>query len=399
MSKGFFSDTQQSHIGFAVPRCQSCGLSRGCDSPKMPFTGEGKRGVLIVAEAPGATEDERGTQLIGKAGQLLRNILEDIGWDLDEDCWKTNAIICRPPDNRTPVKKEIESCRPCLMKTIKKLHPKVVVLMGSVAVNSLLEPIWRKGIGAIGRWVGCRIPLRELNLWACPIWHPSYLLRRNNEELELWFRRYLEEALKIQKEPWKKIPLDYDKHIIVKKDHRDAAKSIRSFTLNEVAVAFDYETDRLKPDANDAKIVSCAISNGTYTVAYPWVGDAITATSELLKSPTPKIAANIKFEERWTRKILGHGVRNWKWDTMQAAHVLNNEPGITSVKFQAFIRFGIGDYDSHISSYLKGLDSNTSNRIKELRLADLLLYNGMDALLEFKIAEQQMEEMGVNYEE
>ncbi|KKK64622.1 hypothetical protein LCGC14_2982360, partial [marine sediment metagenome] len=155
-----------------------------------------------------------------------------------------------------------------------------------------------------------------------------------------------------------------------------------------------YETDRLKPDADDSQIISCAISNGEHTVAYPWVGEAIIETSRLLRSPIPKIAANIKFEERWTRKVLGHGVRNWKRDTMQAAHVLNNEPGITSVKFQAFVRLGVGDYDSHIVPYFKSASSNAPNRIKELNLSDLLLYNGMDALLEFKIAEKQMKEMG-----
>ena len=383
-----------SGMGFTIPRCQSCGLSRGCKSPKMEVTGHGKKGVLFVAEAPGATEDEQGEQLIGQAGQLLRNTLDDIGWDLDRDCWKTNAIICRPPDNRTPTKKEIEACRPCLVKTIQKLEPKIIIPMGSVAVNSLLAPIWRKDIGPVSRWVGWQIPLRNLNLWVCPTWHPSYLLRQKDEVLSLWFKGHLKKALSLEEAPWPDGPPDLMGSIKIEKDHSQAAKYIRKFIRAGKPVAFDYETDRLKPDSVDAKIVSCSVSDGIHTIAYPWAGEAIIATGELLKSDTPKIAANMKFEERWTRGVLGYGVRNWRWDTMQAAHVLNNEPGITSVKFQAFVRFGVGDYDSHISPYFKGPSSNAPNRIKELKLSDLLLYNGMDALLEYKIAEQQMVEMG-----
>ena len=152
----------------------------------------------------------------------------------------------------------------------------------------------------------------------------------------------------------------------------------------------------MKPEYKGAEIVSCSVSDGERTIAYPWVGDAITATSKLLKSSIGKIAANIKFEERWTRCILGHRVRNWDWDTMLAANVLNNARGVAGLKFQAFVNLGQAPYDKHIEPYLKTGKGQQINRIKEIPLKDLLVYNGMDSLLEFKLTALQKRRVAKN---
>ena len=62
-----------------LPRCGACGLFRGCRSPKMPWSGEGRRKVLLIGEAPGRNEDEQGTQFIGESGQLLERSLKKFG--------------------------------------------------------------------------------------------------------------------------------------------------------------------------------------------------------------------------------------------------------------------------------------------------------------------------------
>ncbi len=392
--EGFFANNPS--VVSSAPRCQSCGLKHKCNTPRMAPSGLGKMGVLVVGEAPGEREDREGIQLIGKSGQLLRRHLNDLGIKLDRDCWKTNAVNCRPPENRTPTAKEIVACRPFLLKLIKEKNPKVVILLGTKSVQSLLGPLWKKDIGSISRWVGCLVPCREYNVWIAPNWHPSYLLRQNSEVLESNFRDNLRRAFSIESHPYKSSSCKnpYTQKIKVLKNPDSVLTYIESFLEANNPIAFDFETDRLKPDADGSSIFSCAISDGECTIAYPWVGDAIAATSKLLRSRVPKIGANIKFEERWTRKILGHGVRNWVWDCMVAAHTLNNTPGITSVKFQSFVRFGVGDYSSNISSFLEaGGKGNTENKIKQVKLSDLLLYNGMDALMEYKIAQQQMEEI------
>jgi hypothetical protein len=78
---------------------------------------------------------------------------------------------------------------------------------------------------------------------------------------------------------------------------------------------------------------------------------------------------------------------------MQAAHVLDNRHGITSVKFQAFVRLGVSLWDKDVSPFLEVDGGNQPNRIREVDLRQLLVYNGMDALLEYKLAEIMMKEL------
>ena len=101
--KPFFTDEQLKSVYMSKSqdsKCLECGLFKTCKSPKMPVTGEGRKKCLIIAEAPGEEEDFQNTQLVGRAGSLLRGRLEERGLDLDLDFWKTNALACRPPNNR-----------------------------------------------------------------------------------------------------------------------------------------------------------------------------------------------------------------------------------------------------------------------------------------------------------
>jgi DNA polymerase len=378
------------------PKCRLCKLKDKCLSPKMQPTGKGRKQILVVAEAPGKDEDEKGIQLIGKAGQRLRKTLRELDCSLDRDCWKTNAVICRPPENKIQ-DKYVKFCRPNLYRTINKLNPVVIILLGSKAVDSFIGREWGKGVGGIGRWAGWRIPLQARNTWVCPTYHPSYLLRKENQQtskvLSLWFERHLKAAMELEDRPWEEIP-DYSRKVQVIMSPEEAAGFIRR-QAGRGPVSFDYETNMLKPDSSRARIVSCAMCwEGSCTIAYPWEGEAIKATQEVLRSPVPKYGANAKFEQRWTLKEFGHGVRNWRFDTMQAAHILDNRPWITSVKFQAFVQLGLPPWDHHIEPYLNVKQGNKENRIAELDMKDLLEYNGMDALVEYRLAELQTKEIG-----
>jgi uracil-DNA glycosylase family 4 len=396
MPRGFFTAQQLATATAAPvdPQCSICGLAGGCTSPRMAVTGRGLRGVLVVAEAPGKDEDAQGTQLIGEAGQLLRQKLAGVGVDLDKDCWKTNACCCRPQGNATPTDKQTIACRPKLLREIRELDPTVILLLGATAVKSLVGHLWREDVGPIGRWVGWRMPVQGINAWVCPTWHPSYLLRTKSPVLELLFEEHLRDAMALSERPWQSPLPDYRQHVQRILDPEVAAEHLRSMILRGGPVAVDYETNMLRPHHPRAAIVSCAVcQGGTHTIVYPWYGDVIAATGELLASPVKKIASNMKFEEAWTRWAFGHGVRNWYWDTMLAAHALDNRPGITGLKFQAFARLGMGDYAAGITHYLEDEQKDGTNRIKEIDLDDLLLYNGMDAKLEHDLAVMQMEEM------
>jgi DNA polymerase len=365
----------------------------------MGPTGTGHRKILFVAEAPGEQEDRQGVQLIGKAGQLLRGpkLLGKVGVELD-DCWKTNAVICRPPENKMkPV--FIESCRPNLLKTVRDLKPRVIILLGASAVESLLGPLWAKGTGSLSRWVGWTIPLRTYNAWVCPTYHPSFLAREHEDPLLMKLTRdHLQQALELEDEPVEVPSLETLKEQVeVIKKPSSARTRLRDLLKHKKGglLAFDYETTGLKPERKEQQIVSCSFClDGEDTFAVKTGDQELRLISRILrKTRLRKIASNLKFEERWSRAKLGHGVAGWWWDTMLTAHQLDNRPGITSVKFQAFIRLGVEDYNSHVEEFLRSPTANGTNRIKELDDDSLLMYNGLDSLLEFMVAEHQRKEL------
>ena len=412
--KGFVSKTSLAVVRPAeslLPRCGSCGLfERGCESPKMKPHGKGRRRVLVVGEAPGRNEDKKGIQFVGKAGEHLWSTVDRLGFSRD-DCWTTNAIICWPHEgerNRTPTPKEIEYCRPTLERTIREKDPDVILLLGAVPISSFLTPRFPSpmSFGGMGRWTGWKIPCRSPNAWVCPTWHPSYILREkdkpNGGVLQREWERHLAQAFGTEGKPWESIPNETRKVQSIL-DPEEAAEAIweTAIRASETGgpISWDLETNCLKPDGKDAKIVSCSISNEERTVSFPWHGEAVKAAVEFVKSDIPKIGANTKFESRWLKAKHGVWPRNWVWDTMLAAHILDNRPGISGHDFQAFVRLGMPNYWSHLSPFMrsKGKGGNKENRVGkwEVGIGELLTYNGLDALTEFKVAEKQAEEMGV----
>lgn len=381
-----------------LAKCGVCGLDKRCRSPKMPYTGFGQRGILIVGEAPGDDEDLQGVPFVGRAGQLLKETLLEYGVDFDRDCWKTNANICRPENNRTPTAAEIDYCRPNLNKTIRELNPRMILPLGPAAVRSLLGPLWRENVGSMTQWAGWRIPLQPGNRWVCPNYHPAHVLNcaddPNGPVVRLWFKKYLERALLERDRPWGVVP-DFDSMVRIELDPHAAAVWIDQRLAAGGVFSFDYETNMLKPDSGKARIVCCSIChNGQETIAFPWVGPVIDAMRRFVASQYPKIGANNKFEDRWTRAKLGVPVENFVWDCVLDAHILDNRELITSVKFQAFVRLGFSPWNDAVEPFLAASPDigNAENRIHEVKLETLLKYCGLDALVEFLIAKDQKNE-------
>lgn len=133
--------------------------------------------VMFIGEAPGKNEDETGIPFVGRAGQLLRNYLKEIGFK-ENDIYIANTVKCRPPENRKPSKKEKEACEFFLKKQIEFVNPKLIVLVGSTALESFIDKkttitkargqVFKKEYeGKIRKFI--------------PIFHPSYLLRQHSE--------------------------------------------------------------------------------------------------------------------------------------------------------------------------------------------------------------------------
>jgi uracil-DNA glycosylase len=392
--RGFFalSEVQTTRPDGMIPKCGACGLFRTCKSPKMKPYGHGGKDIVIVGEAPGQKEDEQGRPFVGKSGKLLRETLSSFGVTLDKDCIVTNSIICRPPNNAAPDPKQIKYCRPNLVRTLSSTQPRIVITLGNAALRAVVSEFWKGDIGKMERWVGWQIPTSKF--WLCPTYHPSYILRQEkNRILATVWQNHLEAALDLDEAP-DAVPNYRDQVEILMEEDR-ILEAIEYFDREGGWCGVDYEANCLKPEYPKAEAVSFSISNGQRTVAYPWWGKAIAATGRFLKSErTAKIASNIKMEDRWTRKMFGHGVRNWGWDTMLAAHCLDNRPHICSLKFLAFTQLGVSSYNENIEPFLTSPKGKHYNRIKEVALPTLLTYNGLDSLLEFWLAMKQRKQMG-----
>lgn len=392
MSQGFFQSSivQTDKPVGSVARCGACGLFKHCQSPKMKPYGDGRKRVLVVGEVPGESEDEEGRPFVGKAGALLRDHLGSLGIRLDRDAISTNALICHPSRGMMDDPKRIDYCRPNLLETIKDVNPHVVITLGHSALKSVLYNYWNE-VGPLERWVGWKIPLQDF--WLCPTYHPSYLLRMKNELFERLFSDHLETAFGLKEPPPKQE--DWKSQVECIFEERRVWQALKDIDAEGGWVAVDYEGNCLKPEYPRAKAVSFSVSNGRRTISYPWVGGNIENTGKFLRSKrTKKIASNMKMEERWTVKMFGHRVRNWGWDTMLAAHCLDNRSSICSLKFQALVKLGVPSYNDNIEPYLKSDSGGHYNRIHEIDIKQLLIYGGLDSLLEHRLAMVQRKEMG-----
>lgn len=364
----------------------------------MPVTGEGRKGILVIGEAPGEEEDKENEQFVGKGGQLLRKSLKRYGVDLDKDCFKYNALICRTRHDAPPTSDQVGYCAPNVLSTIEELKPSTIIVLGFAALRSVVDQAWGGDVGdSLARWVGWQIPTQKFNAWLCPAYHPDLILKgKEDDQYNLWWQRHIEAACKLEGRPWNAIP-NYKAQITPVYDDKRAAKLIRQIIELGGLTAFDYECNRLKPEGPDAKVVSASICwRGKRTIAYPWYGEAIAATEEYLRSPVPKIASNMKFEQRWSMALFNTPGRRWVWDTMIAAHVHDNREAITSIKFQQFVWLGSPSYDDHIQKFLKTRGDVQVNKIlTEIDLKHLLIYNGLDSLLEYLVAIKQADMLGI----
>jgi DNA polymerase len=152
-------------------KCKKCQLAKG--RTKVVFgSGPVPCDLMLIGEAPGADEDAQGLPFVGRAGQLLTQILASVEIKRPDDIYITNTVKCRPPNNRAPLPKEQAACAPYLEAQIKQVKPKIILLAGSPAVKAILkseEPMSR----IRGQWL--KLPGTEISIM--PIFHPAYLLR------------------------------------------------------------------------------------------------------------------------------------------------------------------------------------------------------------------------------
>jgi uracil-DNA glycosylase len=161
-----------------VGDCQRCKLAGG---RRNIVFGQGNPNarLMFVGEAPGGEEDAQGLAFVGRAGQLLTDIIEKGLKIPRKDVFIANVLMCRPPENRNPEPDEIIACQPFLEQKIETIRPKVLVGLGKFGAQWLLktaEPISRLR-GRVGDYKGIKV---------VPTYHPAFLLRTPSAKKEVW---------------------------------------------------------------------------------------------------------------------------------------------------------------------------------------------------------------------
>jgi DNA polymerase len=157
--------------------CTRCALHAGRN--KIVFgDGSPNARILFVGEGPGADEDAQGLPFVGKAGQLLNNMIAAMGLKREE-VYIANVVKCRPPGNRTPEPEEANTCSPFLFRQIDIVRPEVIVALGATAATYLLgqrQPL--AGLrGRVHTWRGSKLIVT---------YHPAFLLRDPRQKKEAW---------------------------------------------------------------------------------------------------------------------------------------------------------------------------------------------------------------------
>lgn len=389
---------------FGKEGCSSCSLRGACITHKMKSSGAENPLIYFLGEAPGAEEDEVGIPFVGRSGKLLRKTISD---SFEGKVRFGNTVRCRPPGNRTPTISEVEHCRKYVEKDILRFRPKVVVGLGGVALDWMVKEVgityWR------GKTIPCRI--EDHSFWFCPTLHPSFILRgggRSWSEEDIssdeWLRCFERDIWQAEKLSFEDPPQILTKeeldNSIVGVENTQNGFSVLNRMLDEVEeskrFAIDLETYRTRPYAEDAVILSVALSwrkdKKLTTLSFPyqhpsyrWMKDKEVIIRKrlisLLLQHKIKIAHNASFELEWLGYFLDKRILDSpSWHcTMNFGYILDERRG-HSLNSEVL---------EHLGLHLKQLSNVNRDDLRPLSLPHLLMYNGRDAGATFLLHSRQ----------
>ena len=140
--------------------------------------------IMVIGEGPGENEDLQGKAFVGKAGRLLDDIMKAIDLDTNKDMLIANVVKCRPPENRAPLKDEVDTCFPYLLKQIELIKPKIILILGAVALKHFAKD---KKDFSMEKEVGKFFTLPEYpNIQFMVLYHPAYLLYDPRKKKDMW---------------------------------------------------------------------------------------------------------------------------------------------------------------------------------------------------------------------
>ncbi len=340
------------------PGCTRCSLHKTAEFVCLLGSGDERSDIMIVGEAPGKREDDSGKPFVGSAGKVLEELLKVNGLSR-QDVYITNSVNCRPPDNRTPKKAEINACKYWMAEQLKVVKPKYVLLLGATALQSVLD---LKGIKKLrGK------PIEKNGVIYLPTYHPASCLYDPNT------KAFMQQDFEFFKEIVDNEGLPREKNLNerIVRNKSDIDEMLKDL---EGKVSYDIETTGLYPwkgwintlgfgtrntqwilptaqlfkddwakykkdHGEDFYIVPWDCTLPTYLIEY-----AIEQINEKFeKGDIEFTAQNGKFDMLWTRIKLRF---DWtvEFDTM-LAHYLLDENSLHGLKYLSAIYFGAIDYD------------------------------------------------------
>lgn len=305
-------------------------------------------------------EDRVGRQFYEKAeaGKYLRLNMRNNG--LNPNLWRMgNALSCRKPENASPTDAEITLCRPRLIKDIQETKPRVIMLFGGPAVQSVI------GDKGIGRYRGRIIPYHDLGAWVCPLVHPAGVKR----DLDFYESVFQADLAKVAKLVKAKTSLPKIKPY----------KIDRVTNLNDILnvcqrleqcekFAIDFETVNIRPYHGNSKLVSAAVTaDGITAASFPIEksGELIPRQQkrilEALKKPLAnprirKIVHNLGMECEWSEVYLGVKIAGLVDDTQRMSYALDVRHKCHSLAFITLVNFGIRWKDA-TARYIRNMDA------------------------------------------
>lgn len=386
--KGLSQDFLRRH------ECNVCPLNSVRNThPKMEPTGSDKPEILIIGEAPGRQEDERGKQFIGKSGQLIRR---RIPRDMEASIRWTNAIRCRPPDNRTPDSIEMSCCYPKLQRDTEQTKPRAIFGFGAIPLYQIVNPDSKHR--SISLWRGRKLPVKVGNhvCWYFPFYHPAYVLRTrrfdpkdlnsygSDEDFAFAFdlkqafaavENLPEPVIHTVEEAQADIELVYDINRIAE---------LLDIVGNDPTCGVDLETNALRPYTKGAKILTMACSSRSSTFAFPidhpdaaWTNLERKQLQVLIKrflyeSKCRKIVHHLPFELEWFGYFFGTGCfYSSVWECSESqAYILDGRRGGLSLGFLCITAFGLD---------LKSISGLDRKNLEKSPVDQVLKYNALDA--------------------
>lgn len=391
--RGFQYPDSMRKVEYATPNCSACMLRK---DTRLQLFGAGGKKILILLDAQDASQQSLKTYGTGEKFSVIKDILEQYGIDIAEDCWTSSVVQCFTLE---PAEKNAICCKPLTDRLINTLKPTLIIAFGELCAKVLLDGLITDGIyldrvhGVVhnSRTYGCNIMFTYMPH------KPTY----NTTVDDLIIRRDIHRAvisLHSKRRQWK------DEKSCVRILGEDAAiAQLEDCIKNPVKrfAALDYETNSLRPYNKNAKVLSMAISESANdSFSFQLTEKVIPHMVRYWQTEhIMKIAHNTAFERMWTAVKLHVLPVNLKVDTMILMHVLDNrETTFLSIKFLAPMLLGCGSWDGFISRYIDatredkiGYGSYALNAMEQAPVRQLLLYNGIDSLVEYRVFIELME--------